>query len=120
MATIPTPQTRIAFLEAVLEQGLSITEATRARGVAQAVGSRWLQAHHAGTYTLESMRAGRLSLQVSPSISPIDVALARLCQRGDARSPELLLLRTAPYVLHPDAPLDHLAAWVRFYYREVA
>ena len=29
-----------------------------------------------------------------------------------------VFIRAASYVLHPDAPNDHFAAWLRFYVKE--
>lgn len=115
---------RLAAIEAVVVRGISLSAAERETGARRGTISRWVSAFKESGCTLEQLRTGR-NFQRSPrELSPITPALQALISKtievaheGKA-APDLLLRATAPYVLHPDAPLDHLAAWVRYFVRE--
>lgn len=121
---------RLAVLEAIIDRGQKLWRAAKEHRVQHYVARRWFTQHKSGEATLEALRAGEsaidaadLSRPTPPTISPLNPTekLRRLIDgiRNEMREGQLnegqLLLRTAPYVFHQDAPLDHFAAWLRFY-----
>lgn len=119
---------RLAVLESVVDGGRKLWRAAKEHRINLYIAQRWFAQHENGEATLSALRAGTAPIaamefthggvsEISPfrPTETLKRVIARITGCGADPTADEVFVRAAAYVLHPDAPTDHLAAWLRFY-----